>query len=344
MMLRRGIFTVAVRAVVAIAVAAGALHPAPADAQSKVSIGIGGYTFAFLPVLTADAAGLFKNEGLDVTLVQTGGGANTMAAMIGGSVDAAGLVMSDIILAASKGQRVTAFAPLMTQYASDAVVSKAAAVKAGLRTDMPLAERLKRLKGMALAISSRGSGTDKMWRYLLEQGGLDPDRDATLTVVKLDQMYPALRASQIDGFNTSAPTNNRAVQEGLAVWAARPSQGEIPGLENFLYTVLGAKPDFLARNGDITQKLVQALAKASQLIHSDPQRVAALIHESFFKQTDLALLEAAVADQRTAFAEHLTLTQSMYDQNMAFMTKFGEGVNSVKFSDVIEPKFVSALR
>ncbi len=341
---RRSVLKCSLGAALATGAVIGSRTRAIAQSSEKVSIGLGGYTFAFLPVLAADAAGLFKAEGLDVSLVQTGGGANTMAAMIGGSVDTAGLVMSDLILAASKRQKIAAFAPLMTQYASDAVISKGAAEKVGITEGMPLRERLARLKGMALAISSRGSGTDKMWRYLIEQGGLDPDKDTNLTVVKLDQMYPALRAGRIDGFNTSAPTNNRAVQEGLAVWAARPSQGEVPGLENFLYTILGAKPDFVTKNAAAAEKLVRALAKANTLIHGDPKRVAALIHDSYFKQTDLALLEAAVVDQKTAFAEHLALTQAMFDQNVAFMTKFGDDVKSVKLTDVMEPKFVSSLK
>lgn len=310
--------------------------PAALAQPVKVKIGLGGFTFAFLPVLAADSAGYFREEGLDVTLIPTGGGTNTMAAVLGGSVDAAGIVFSDAILAAAKNQKVVAIAPLMTQYASDAVVSRGVAAKAGITPAMPLNERLRRLKGMTLAISSRGSGIDKLWRYLLSRAGLDPDRDVTLTVVKIDQMYPALKAGQIDGFNTSSPANNRAVEEGLAVWVARPSQGEIPGLENFLYTVLAVKPDYAKAHRDTLAKIVKALGRANALIHDKPDQVGSLLKQRHMAQTDLKLLQAAVADQRAAYPAKMEITGQMFEQNVAFMTKSGDDVKKVAFTDVID--------
>ena len=224
----------------------GVARPAAAaPAMRKLTIGVGGFTFAYLPLFVANAAGFLAEEGLEIELVQTGSGATAMAAMLGGSFDICGLVLSDVILAATKGQHMSVFAPLMTQYASDAIISKAAAARVGLQPGMPLIERIKRLKGLTLAVSGRGSGIDKMWRYLFKLAGMDADRDVTLTVIKLDQMYPALRAGQIDGYNTTAPSNNRAVDEGLAVWVARPSQGEVPGLQGFVYTILAASPPAL---------------------------------------------------------------------------------------------------
>lgn len=313
------------------------LDTALADTKQpdKMSIGLGGYSFAFLPLLVADAGGYFKKENVEVTLTLTGGGANTMAATLGGSVDAAGLVMTDIIRAAEKKQRVVAFAPFMTRYASDAVISTAAAKKAGITPDMPLKERLSKLKGMTLAISSRGSGTDKLWRYLLAYAGLDPDRDVTLTVVKLDQMYPALKAGQIDGYNTSAPNNNRAVNEGIAVWVARPSQGEVPGLTEFLYTVLAARPEYVETHQATIRKVLKGLQAATELIHGKPKEAAALVHDKFLQQTSLDLLEKTVTDQASAYPADMALTDAMFRQNVDFMQKFGEKTAGVSYGDVV---------
>ena len=283
------------------AAAAGTLWRPAFAAPRKLTIGVGGYTFAYLPLFVANAAGILADEGLQIDLVQTGSGATAMAAMLGGSFDICGLVLSDVILAATKGQRISVFAPLMSQYASDAIISKAAAAKAGILPGMPLLERIKRLKGMTLAVSGRGSGIDKMWRYMFKQAGLNPDRDVTLTVIKLDQMYPALRAGQIDGYNTTAPSNIRAVDEGLAVWVARPSQGEVPGLEGFVYTILSASPAAMKANRAELDSLARGLARASALINDDPAKAADAVHKSLWAQTDLKLLQLAIADQRAAF-------------------------------------------
>lgn len=317
--------------------------PAIAAPARKLTIGVGGFTFAYLPLFVAKASGFLAEEGLEVELVQTGSGATAMAAMLGGSFDICGLVLSDVILAATKGQRISVFAPLMTQYASDAIISKAAAAKVGLQPGMPLIERIRSLKGLTLAVSGRGSGIDKMWRYMFKLAGMDADRDVTLTVIKLDQMYPALRAGQIDGYNTTAPANNRAVEEGLAVWVARPSQGEVPGLQGFVYTILAAKPAALKSNRAELGSLARGLARANALIQDDPVRAADAVHASIWGQTDLALLQHAVADQRSAFARHMTLTTQAVEQNKDFMLGFGDEVKSVNPADVIDPSVIDAL-
>ena len=312
-------------------------------AARKLTIGVGGYTFAYLPLFVANAAGFLAEEGLDVEVVQTGSGATAMAAMLGGSFDICGLVLSDVILAATKGQRISVFAPLMTQYASDAIISKAAAQKAGLDPGMPLIERIRRLKGMTLAVSGRGSGIDKMWRYLFKMAGMDADRDVTLTVIKLDQMYPALRAGQIDGYNTTAPANNRAVDEGLAVWVARPSQGDVPGLDGFVYTILSARPAVMKSAHAELTSLARGIARGIVLIHEDPERAAAAVGKAIWSQTDSTLLQNAVSDQRTAFARRMTLTPQAFDQNKSFMESFGDNVKSVTYSDVIDAGVIDSL-
>ncbi len=318
-------------------------RPALAAPVRKLTIGVGGFTFAYLPLFVAKAAGYLSEEGLEVELVQTGSGTTAMAAMLGGSFDVCGLVLSDVILAATKGQRISVFAPLMTQYASDAIVGKVAADRAGLQPGMPLIERIRRLKGMTLAVSGRGSGIDKMWRYLFGLAGMDADRDVTLTVIRLDQMYPALRAGQIDGYNTTAPANSRAVEDGLAIWVARPSQGEVPGLQGFVYTILAASPAALsAKRAELTG-VARALARGNVLINDDPARAAAAVHEAIWAQTDATLLQHAVADQRTAFARRMTLTQEAFDQNKVFMEGFGDAVKAVDYADVIDPSILNAL-
>jgi NitT/TauT family transport system substrate-binding protein len=311
-----------------------------AETSRSVTIAIGGYTFAYLPLLVAVGAGFMKTEGIDVSLIHTGGGTNTMAAMLGGSVEISGLVMSDVILAVAKGQKINAFAPLMSQYASDAVISKTAADKVGLKAGMPLKERMARLKGLTLAISGRGSGTDKLWRYLLSLGGLDPEKDVSLTVVKLDQMYTALRAGQIDGFNTTAPANNQAVEDGLAIWAARPSQGEVPGIEDFLYTVLCAKPDYLEKNGATAAALVRGMAKASQLIRTNPNAAGQAMHDHFFQKTSAELIKRTVADQRLTVSVPPTLSQQQFAHNLAFELEFSQDIKGVAYRQVIDPRWL----
>jgi nitrate/nitrite transport system ATP-binding protein len=54
-------------------------------------------------------------------------------------------------------------------------------------------------------------------RYWLASGGIDPDRDVSVTVIPPAQMVSTLKAGTIDGYCVGEPWNARAVQEGLGV-------------------------------------------------------------------------------------------------------------------------------
>jgi len=61
---------------------------APALEKKDVKIAVGGKTlFYYLPLTLADRLGYFKDEGLEVEIVDFAGGAKSLQALIGGSAD-----------------------------------------------------------------------------------------------------------------------------------------------------------------------------------------------------------------------------------------------------------------
>jgi nitrate/nitrite transport system ATP-binding protein len=54
-------------------------------------------------------------------------------------------------------------------------------------------------------------------RYWLASGGIDPDRDVSVTVIPPAQMVSNLKTGTIDGYCVGEPWNARAVAEGLGV-------------------------------------------------------------------------------------------------------------------------------
>jgi NitT/TauT family transport system substrate-binding protein len=78
------------RACVALAIIA--LAPVRAGAQPiehpKLTLSIGTFIISYLPLPVAEAKGLFKNQGLDVTVQNFGAsGAKALQSLIGGSSD-----------------------------------------------------------------------------------------------------------------------------------------------------------------------------------------------------------------------------------------------------------------
>ncbi len=59
-----------------------------APEKTKVSLGVGGKPLLYyLPLTVAERRGTFKEEGLEVEINDFGGGAKSLQALIGGSVD-----------------------------------------------------------------------------------------------------------------------------------------------------------------------------------------------------------------------------------------------------------------
>ncbi|WP_235919158.1 CmpA/NrtA family ABC transporter substrate-binding protein [Aureimonas psammosilenae] len=97
------------------------------------------------------------------------------------------------------------------------------------------------------------------FRFWMAEGGIDPDRDVTMTVVPPPFTTDALKAGAIDGFCVNAPWNVLAVEAGIGRIVAvkadiAPSSPE---------KVLGVRPDWWAENEDTGHRLVRALHRAA---------------------------------------------------------------------------------
>ncbi len=89
-------------------------HAAPARADIvKVRIGVGGKPLLYyLPLTIAERKGFFKEEGIDADINDFGGGARSLQALIGGSVDVVTGAYEHTIRMQAKGQDVRAVCEL----------------------------------------------------------------------------------------------------------------------------------------------------------------------------------------------------------------------------------------
>src|SRR6202023_1796709 len=89
--------------VIALALAASLVGPARSD-----SFGVGGKTaLYYLPLTICERLGYFKEQGLDVTINDFRGGAQSLQALVGGSVDVVTGAYEHTIRMQAKGQDIT---------------------------------------------------------------------------------------------------------------------------------------------------------------------------------------------------------------------------------------------
>jgi NitT/TauT family transport system substrate-binding protein len=313
--------------------AAGSQTPVPS--LGKVTIALGAHVASLWPVTIADGAGLFKAEGLDAEVTVTNSGANTLAAVAGGSAQFGALPYGDAMLATQKGQPLVSIAALVNQYTTDAVISTAKATALGITPTTPLADRIKKAKGLKIAVNAPGSGQDKLIRYVLKQNGLDPDKDVTIVGLGNDGMLPAFQAGQVDAYLNSSPTTEQGIAAGGSWWF-RPSQGEVPQLNGFIYTTLIARPDYIKQNPKIAEAVARAMTKALAMLRTDEAKSLEVLAK-YVKITP-ELLKASLKNNVAGYPKDAVITEAGYKQNVEFLAQFGQTI-TVKFDEVTNTEY-----
>ncbi len=269
---------------------------APALAQGKVRVGVAGEILAYAPINVALAAGYLKDAGLEVERVMLQGDAGVNAALAGGDIDFGALTTAAYLTTIKRGRAHVAIYGLMNKMSMDITVSNQFLQRTKLTPTSPLEQRIKAMKDGKFGTLSLGGGPDVNTRYLLRRVGLDPQNDIQMVQLGgVPQMLAGLKAGSIDGFMLSPPTGFAVETRGgghVFIKAA-----EIPEFQKFHFTVVVATQAYLQKNADVARRLVQALARASDLMAKDPQKAAQLVepwYKAFPKPVMVKSMESLV--------------------------------------------------
>lgn len=118
-------------------------------------------------VIIAQQAGLFRKNGLDVSLIFMAGGSLGIQAMVGGDVPITQADGSASVGASAAGVDVVIFASFLNTFPYSLV-------------SLPEIKTVEQLKGTKIAISRFGSATDLSVKMALAKVGLNPEKDVTL--------------------------------------------------------------------------------------------------------------------------------------------------------------------
>src|SRR6266436_384230 len=133
----------------------------------------------------AKEARIYEKNGLDVELILLRGSGQTSAAILGGSLFAAPVVLPTVMLADLSGADLVNVAHTVP----------------GVQSKLLVKQEIKRpedLKGKKIATSSLGSLGDFLFRYIIRKYGMDPARDVTwLSVAQPPERLQALQSGVI---------------------------------------------------------------------------------------------------------------------------------------------------
>jgi NitT/TauT family transport system substrate-binding protein len=247
-----------------------------AVAQDKVVLrmGLPAIGLHHLPVLIADARGYFAEQGLQFTMNFMRGGSEAAAALTAGNIDVMNGAFAHAVNLRAKG------IPVKFLVANAGVRDFALVVDAKRHAKVA---SVAQLKGMRIATSRRGSDGDQLTRFLLEQAGLDPDRDATLIQIGGYQNHlTAIEKGDVDASMILEPFLTLGVRKGTIKTLVDFLKGEGPDVvHKRIWTGLMVTDGFYRDRRDVCVRIVRAIVRAVRSISDDPEGTLAATQKHF---------------------------------------------------------------
>jgi ABC-type nitrate/sulfonate/bicarbonate transport system substrate-binding protein len=223
-----------------------------------------------------------------------------------------------------QGRQILFVYNLTRRVTLDMVMHPEVAQRLGISRNTPIAQRFAALRGLKLGITSPGAATDVYMRYYLRRAGLNPDRDAQIIATGGGaSLLAALRTKQIDAFHLSAPTPYLAERDGFGTIVVKSSAGDVPELDNFMYTGIAVHNVFANQNADVLRRWIRAVNKGNDLMRRDP--AAAVTHlRKHFPRQDPAILTLALREIVPALSENGRISSPMLDKHLQFLVDSGQ--------------------
>jgi NitT/TauT family transport system substrate-binding protein len=185
----------------------------------KIRVGVPSIGMSNMIIFITKEARLFEKYGLDGEVITMNGSGLSSKALIGGSIQIAPIATPTVINANLAGADMAILAHTMPG------VIHALMVK-------PEIKRVEDLKGKKIAVSSLGSLTDFLVRYIAKKKGLNPDRDFTLIQTGGDaERIIALSSGVVDAAAMSHPAYGRARNMGFKMLWDSAKEVDYPWME-----------------------------------------------------------------------------------------------------------------
>ena len=232
-----------------------ALAAAAAHAQeTKVEIGISGWT-GFAPLTLAKEAGIFKKNGLDVTIRKIPQKDRHLA-IASGDVQCAATTVETWIVWNANGVATTQICQLDKSYGADGRVVKTGIGKIG------------DLKGKTVAASAPGTAPYFTLAWFLKKNGLSP-KD-----VKVVNLEPQAAANAMIAGNAGLDAA-MTYEPYLSAVRAKPEAGRIIATTldyPMVMDTFGCTPKFLAENPKAAKALADSYFEAVEMIRKEPAK------------------------------------------------------------------------
>lgn len=245
---------------------------------TKVQLNEVAHSVFYAPQYVAIELGYFKDEGIDLKLVNGLGADKTMTAVLAGESDIGFMGSEASIYVYKEGESdyVVNFAQL-TQRAGNFLVS---------RNMNEENFEWKSLVGKTVIGGRAGGMPEMVFEYILKKNGIKPSDVNIIQNIDFGNTAQAFISGQADYTIEFEPgaTGIETEKAGKVVESLGVASGKVP------YTAYCAKKSYIEKNPEVIQKFTNAIQKGLEYVNTHtPEEIAKVIQPQF-KETDFETL------------------------------------------------------
>lgn len=287
------------------------------------------HSIFYAPQYAAIELGYFKDEGIDLTLVNGAGADKVMTALISGDADIGFMGSEASIYTYINGAEDYAvnFSQL-TQRAGNFLVAR-----------QPEPDfQWSKLAGKKILGGRAGGMPQMVLEYVLKKNGLDPKTDVTIDQsISFGLTAAAFTSSDADYTVEFEPfaTGLETEGSGYVVASLGEESGYVP------YTAYCAKKSYLEKNPEIIQKFTNAIQKGMDYVNSHSAGEIAQVIQPQFKETDLADITTIVEryQNQDTWKKDTVFEQDSFELLQNILEEAGELDHRVPYTDLVNTAF-----
>lgn len=291
------------------------------------------HSIFYAPQYVAIENGYFKEEGLDVKLVNGAGADNVMTAVLSGEADIGfmGSEASIYVYNEGSGEKIVNFAQL-TQRAGNFLVA---------REEDP-EFTWDKLKGKTVLAGRKGGMPQMVFEYILKKNKIDPQKDLKMIQnIDFGLTAEAFASGQGDysvEFEPFAASLEKE-KKGVVVASLGVDSGMVP------YTAYSAKESYIKENGELIQKFTNALQKGMDYVQSHtPEEIAQVIKPQF-EETELDVLTTIVERyyEQYTWKDNLVFEKESFELLQDILESSGELSERVPYEELVNTEFAQKV-
>lgn len=296
---------------------------------TEVTLNEVAHSIFYAPQYAAIELGYFKDEGIDLTLVNGAGADKVMTALISGDADIGFMGSEASVYVYQEGSEDYAvnFAQL-TQRAGNFLVGRQAEENFSWEN----------LKGKKVLGGRAGGMPQMIFEYILKKNGIDPKTDLSIDQsINFGLTAAAFTSNDSDYTVEFEPfaTGLEIEGSGYVVASLGVDSGYVP------YTAYSAKKSFIEKNPEAVQGFTNAIQRGLLYVNTHSAEEIAKVIKPQFKETDEATIAAIVEryKQQDTWKGDTIFEESSFDLLQNILEEAGELKARVPYNDLVTTEF-----